>query len=300
MKRKVIKLGTATNVVSLPSQWIKKYGIRAGDEIDVNEQGKNLTISTKKDISGERKVIIVEKSQEFLNRFISIPYQYGYDEIEVRFEDPSVIPLIQEHINLLLGFEIVDQGEKHVIIQMVAKGIEGDFDKLLRRFMLILVNMSKEIAAAVTNKDKNKLVEISSMEKITNKLSNFCARMLNKHGYEDTRKTNFLFCFSWAAEQIGDSLRDICKIMLERDLYKKGISEDTLNLLVQFSELMESYSKLFYNITNEGIILFKNSNSAMEKNIYKVIDSKPEEEKKILFQLLKMNDLLKHLSISLI
>jgi len=287
-------------VASLPSKWSKKYGLKGGDEVEVIEQGKNLLISTMKEVAGDKKTITIKSPAEFLNRFIRAPYCYGYEEVEVRFSDPAVLPLINEYLNLLLGFEIVDQGEGYVVIQMVAKGMEGDFDKILRRFMMILCNMSKEIPEAIRKKDKNMLVQIMSMESITNKLSNFCERMLNKNGYEDIKKTNFLFCFCWSAEQISDSMKEICSLMLEKDAYRKGTSEDTLGALSGFSGLLESYSRLFYNPSNEGMVSFKKDYMALEKDIYGMISSRSEDEKRILFNILKMTDLLRHLSISLI
>ena len=42
MKRKVIKLGRATLVASLPSRWVNANNIEPGDEIDLEERGKNL------------------------------------------------------------------------------------------------------------------------------------------------------------------------------------------------------------------------------------------------------------------
>ena len=42
MKRKVNRVGANTLTVSLPSKWAMKYGIKAGDEIEGNEEGKKI------------------------------------------------------------------------------------------------------------------------------------------------------------------------------------------------------------------------------------------------------------------
>ncbi len=57
MRRKVVKLGPATLVVSLPSKWTKKFSINAGDELEMEEHNKNLIISTEKGINIEKEAI---------------------------------------------------------------------------------------------------------------------------------------------------------------------------------------------------------------------------------------------------
>ena len=47
MKRKAIQLASQTIVVSLPAKWVRQQGIKKGDEIDVEERGKELVIGNK-------------------------------------------------------------------------------------------------------------------------------------------------------------------------------------------------------------------------------------------------------------
>ncbi len=46
MKRKVVKHGPSTLIVSLPVKWTKNNGINPGDELEVDQIGKKLIIST--------------------------------------------------------------------------------------------------------------------------------------------------------------------------------------------------------------------------------------------------------------
>ena len=47
MKRKVVKHGPSTLIISIPSGWAKKYSVKQGDELDVDEQGSRLIIDNK-------------------------------------------------------------------------------------------------------------------------------------------------------------------------------------------------------------------------------------------------------------
>ena len=51
MKRKVIQIADSTQLISLPRKWALKYGIKKGDELDVEEQGSNVLVSTSRDLS---------------------------------------------------------------------------------------------------------------------------------------------------------------------------------------------------------------------------------------------------------
>ncbi len=44
MKRKVSLHGPSTLTVSLPSKWVKKYCIKKGDELDIEEKNSTLII----------------------------------------------------------------------------------------------------------------------------------------------------------------------------------------------------------------------------------------------------------------
>ena len=55
MKRKIVKQGAATMTVSLPTSWIKKFDLRQGDSIDVQEIGKSLVMTTESQIRTEEE-----------------------------------------------------------------------------------------------------------------------------------------------------------------------------------------------------------------------------------------------------
>ena len=47
MKRKIIKQGHNTLTITLPSEWVKKLNLSAGDEIDLVEDNSSLYINGK-------------------------------------------------------------------------------------------------------------------------------------------------------------------------------------------------------------------------------------------------------------
>ena len=47
MKRKIVKQGAATLMISLPSKWCKKFGLKKGDEVDIETANDSLLVSPK-------------------------------------------------------------------------------------------------------------------------------------------------------------------------------------------------------------------------------------------------------------
>ena len=57
MKRKIIQLAGKTHVVSLPSKYVKKYGLKKGDEVDVEERGAQIVLSHGRETAIEKVTI---------------------------------------------------------------------------------------------------------------------------------------------------------------------------------------------------------------------------------------------------
>ena len=45
MKRKVIQIADSTQLISLPRKWSLAHGIKKGDELEITEKGRQLTVS---------------------------------------------------------------------------------------------------------------------------------------------------------------------------------------------------------------------------------------------------------------
>ncbi len=82
MRRSVIQLAGKTHVVSLPSKWIKKYGIKKGDELELEENNEKIVIS--KDSAKEIRSREIELNNygAMARRVIGALYKKGYDEVK--------------------------------------------------------------------------------------------------------------------------------------------------------------------------------------------------------------------------
>ena len=110
MKRKVIQIAGSTQLVSLPRQWAKAHNIMRGQEIEVQEDGNRIIISSEN--APTKKSITIDLSGLFprlADRFLARAYQLGYDEIHARFDNLELSLALRNKVPELMGFEIFEQ-----------------------------------------------------------------------------------------------------------------------------------------------------------------------------------------------
>ena len=92
MKRSVIQIANSTQLISLPRKWALKYGIKKGDELEVEEQGNKLYIGTEKtQESGNIEVDITGLDRDSFMFLIRILYIRGYNEIKLIFNNDKPV-----------------------------------------------------------------------------------------------------------------------------------------------------------------------------------------------------------------
>ena len=83
MKRKIVKQGAATMMVSLPSKWVKKNNLEKGDEVDIDEQDKELIITPEKKVEKKKQVTIdiTPDKKDNIYPILTHAYRRGFDKI---------------------------------------------------------------------------------------------------------------------------------------------------------------------------------------------------------------------------
>src|SRR3989344_2878801 len=145
MKRKVIQIADSTVLVSIPIKWAKKYNLKKGDSVDVEDEHNKIIITTEGAKKQVKKIAIdaTELEDRTLRWTMASMHRAGYDEIEISYKDNKTLKTIEELIkNLMLGFIIADQGENKLVIKPTSIEIESGFDQTLRRSFLVTLNLA--------------------------------------------------------------------------------------------------------------------------------------------------------------
>ena len=244
MKREIIKLGTSTLVASLPSKWIKKFHLKQGDEINIEEEENRLVITKGKEHRIEHFKIDISTLPPLVNYGLTALYLRGIDEIEVRSENPKLIERLQEHpIPQFVGWEIVEQ-EKTVckIKDLSGAAADMDFKSLIRRMFLITKSIAAEMLEAMENK-QTKLSHIRSIDANANKFAFLCQRKLNKTGYTNYRETPVMYYLIVMLEATGDLYRDLAEYITEK---KVTFSPKSIEFFKKVNNLFNDYYSVFF------------------------------------------------------
>ena len=288
MKRKVSLIGPSTLMVSLPSKWVKKYNIKKGDEMTVLEDGDKLTV-TSGPINRELSINLDSSDLGIISKhFINYLYQKGYDEIEIKFDSPDVFRQIQKSLSNLLGYEILNQTKNTCIIKSVFDSKKQEFDNILRRTFLILLDMAESCYDSVEKGEYSSLDEIRLLEKTNNKLTDFCKRTLSKEGCDD--KSLFLYVIIRDIEKIADSYRNICDIFIANP--KVTISKQSIALFMEVNSYLRLFYELFYKFDKNKAIILHDKKESMIKKAKKLFETKNKEESVLLHEIITLTQLI--------
>lgn len=243
MKRKVSLHGPSTLTVSLPSSWVKKYGIKKGDEVEVEEKNKGLLVTTQKGLEFNKKEIDISELHPLVNRTIMKIYQDGYDEVRVNFEQPELIKRVQDVLGQLIGFEIIEHGRNYCLIKDISGSSGHDFPMVFRRMFLLMKGIFEDGQKALEEENKGAVQNLIYRDLELNKITNFCLRVLNKKNLECAEEVPY-FTIIHLCEKIGDEYKGLLKDGLEKKIKADG------DFLSQHKRMMEFFNEV-YNFTFE-------------------------------------------------
>jgi len=297
MKRKVIQLAGKTLVVSLPIKWARNYGVKKGDEIELEERGQQIVLSTEQQPTFEKVEIDASKLDvEVVKRWLlAALHKFGYDEIEIKYDNPAMLKAIRETVDgMLIGFAIVDQSKTRCVIRTVAKEQEKEFDTMLRRAFLVTKSLGESMVEYIEEDRFSDLPDLLNLEKTNNQLTNFCERILNSRGYHDYRKTCFAYVVVWNLEKICDDYKNICLFLAKPENSKVKI-KNAIELLKKCNKLFSWYYELFYKFDINKLNDLNNYRKKIDDEFFKFLKNSNQQEAYVLSLLhqfsIKVSDL---------
>ena len=265
MKRKVIQIADKTLVLSLPNDWVKQWGIKKGDELEVLESGPRLIASTSEFRPLKKgQVDVSNASERTLRWLLSSLHKKGYDEIEIRSENPLHAVIIDQLLkDLFLGFAIVHRSGATCLIRSLAKELDDQLQVIVRRAFLVTLALADQTLETVKQKKFGLLKDLLELEKTNNQLTNFCERILNKKGLDEPVKTNFLYVIMWNLEKIADDYKYICEHLSA----KRKIGSRAVEFFNRVNKLFRNYYELFYKFDVQKLSSLSDEFKQLSKDI---------------------------------
>ncbi|VVB77853.1 Antidote-toxin recognition MazE, bacterial antitoxin [uncultured archaeon] len=266
MKRKIVKQGAATMMISLPSKWVRKNNLDKGDEIDIEEKDNQIIISNEK-ISKEKSKAVINVSGLgiLVNRTLISLYIKGYDELEINFSEPDEVKDFQKRvINELIGFEIIKQSQKSFTVRDITGVSDQNIDDIIRRIFLIIDSMAEELEIAIDKKQS--MDPVIETDTSINKFVNFSLRILNKKGYTEYNKTPQIYSIISHLEETGDIYKKIARELKETKKYPKEI----LPIIKELRSFVNMFKDLLFKFNREDSLKL----AKKYEHIKKLIDNK--------------------------
>lgn len=287
MKRKVVRHGSATLTVSLPSKWAKRNNINKGDELEVVDSGTEIIIKSKKEPELKKAFIDVEKLGAFTRNHLHTLYHLGYDEIEIRFKSEEDLKIIQQELINCIGFEIISQNERSCLIKSISDTLHKEYDTILRKVFQTFLLMIDNMIDAIEKKEMQRFREIRHMEQMNNRLTGFCLRVLNKHGYSEPGKTSSAYILVEGLEELADNYKHISNHINENNV---KIGKETLNLFKNIREHFDSFYKLYYKFDKDLVLKLLKENNSLRENACSMFKSGKGDELLVVHYLLSSID----------
>lgn len=290
MRRRVIQIANFTKIISLPARWIKAHQIERGDEVEVEERAGSLLIhalgSPKANLEAE---LNIKDKRKFHKILLIKLYIEGYDRIRINFADPSVLDDVEKALDLLLGFEMINQGDGFCIIQNVASAEETEFSKILKRMFHIINTGIKDSESSLGNKRIDSFPDLEKTDRLINRFSYLCERILNK-SFDKRLYEYYLVC---QLELIADHYKYI-----SQDVRKSRTLSDNLKAAYRdvngfFSRFSEIYYKK-YDIHESIALEQKIRNKLIEFN--ELLSNLNEKEEKIMQHLFTIMSAIRHMN----
>lgn len=265
MMRKIMKAGPATLTVSLPMPWVKKYGLKKGEELEVIEQGSSLKVKTVRAMEEDCASLDASSTSPISTRLIAALYKAGYKKIKVyytpnkkvfrRGKEMNELDMIKNTFDHLDGMQLWELGREknknYALIVESAKLNSEQFKSVLSKLLINVVNQAENVSLEITEKESF-LEESYINERLINQTADFCTKVLCSFGYEDHKKTIYFKEYISQLEKIGDSFFDIS---LEHHKNKRQIDKDTIKVMASIKEFLKTSEWLYRKFSLENTII---------------------------------------------
>jgi len=255
MKRNIVKQGPTTLMISLPSKWVQKYNLKKGEQLEITEIGRKLEIETDKNIKKKEITIeLISDHRLYIWRTISALYYSGYDKIHLNFNSIKTLEEIQKFAEqIFIGFEMTDLRKNYCLIESISNEKSDNFDTIVRRLFLGIIQMSNITNKYLQTKDTADLSLIPRLEQTNNRQSSYLKRILNKEGYKVLNKTTFAYTLVYHLALIADEYKYM-NWGIQQEIEETGKVEITEKIKNNFSLLqieIENVYKLYFKYSNE-------------------------------------------------
>jgi phosphate uptake regulator len=249
--RKVQKVGYSTLSVSLPMNWTKKMGVKKGDLLFISTEtdgALRLTVEPSKTEDNIVYVVNVDRcdNTKILARVIVGNYVLGRSIIKVESSRRLMreqIESIREVTQRLLGIGIIEESDRHLLLQCSIDPMKFPIKTVVQRLYVITSIMFKETLDSLIDGDMELAKDAITREYeadtiywlLTRLLASAQQSRLISEGIGITDPMDIVqnSIIAWYLEMIGDRVHDIATNFIELQQMRKEGDDVIIERLAQ-------------------------------------------------------------------
>jgi phosphate uptake regulator len=265
-KRKIIKFGNSSYVITLPNEWLEKNKLDKGDTVYLNPFEDTIVIKSKLEKDEKRATINLNKKPlKLFNKELISYYLKNYKFIEIigdnLFEKLDQIKVFQEKLS---SVEIVELSEEKIVLKDLTSPESLDINSLFEELIEMEKLLIENLITIFKEKDSKKQSFINMLDKNINKLTFLAYKAIN-YNLDNINDSNLIrdSIYFWrmisSFEQIGDILKRIGRYVIS---CKDFNSDKLIPILIELKDYFNFITSLYKVNTN------------LEKNLEVYLDKK--------------------------
>ena len=281
--RKVQKVGYSTLSVSLPMNWAKKTGIKKGDVVFISEENDGaLRITPEPTQTEDQSIYVVNvdncDNTKVLARVIVGNYVLGRNLIKVESERRLMreqIESIREVTQKLLGIGIIEESDRHLLLQCSVDPKSFPLETVIKRLYVITSIMFKESMDALIDRDMELAKDAIAREHEADTIFWLLTRLLASAqqsrviseaiGIVEPMEIVDYNIIAWYLEMIGDRLYAIAKNVIQLEELRNDDDEELFERLSQiglvvftmFDQAMKSMFESDIKLASDAVDLYE-------------------------------------------
>ncbi|HVY01790.1 MAG TPA: AbrB/MazE/SpoVT family DNA-binding domain-containing protein [Candidatus Nanoarchaeia archaeon] len=195
MKRKLVKQGVATLMISLPTDWLRQHKLEKGNDIELQPSGDALLIKPDyQNLKRSIKITLEGDEESMIRTVITNAYRRGYDLIEINYSNKKQFEILSSVIKTrLVGFEVIKNANGFCVIENVTEPAYEQFDNIFSKECMSILELFDLTTEYLEGKKISK-EDYEEVEERIQKYDNFCRRALEKHPLS-TNEREYLVSF---------------------------------------------------------------------------------------------------------
>jgi phosphate uptake regulator len=263
-----------------------------GDEVDIKEEGNRLVVSTgpEKKEKSNVEIEVSDLDKDSLIFVIRGLFAHGYDEIKINFnkamsphhrlkKEVRFLAVIHKEIARSIGYEIIQERGNFVVMRKITECTLKEFDSILKRIFLLIIDASKDLYLGVKNKDFELIRTLEDKHDTITKFIGYNLRILNTTSYINYKDTPFLFHIISSLDVIVDILRNSAREIIDNEIIP---SNDGIIILGEIVKTIEMYFDLYYNFSFKKCEKFSSSRDNILHMIKKASKKLSKEDIRLL------------------